>query len=117
MNRERKYQVSIRLNKQEYEAFLGGYEKSGLQTQRDYILAMCLRGYIVKVDTSGLNRVAEELNRIGVNINQVAHKVNATDALSGLELKILQKNMADIYGIIQKEFVRYKNQVVNKPIN
>lgn len=110
MNRERKHQVSVRLNEQEYKAFTDGFEKSGLQNQREFILAMCLRGYIVKVDTSGLNRVAEELNRIGVNINQIAHKVNSTGALSVPELQALQKRMNDIYGIIQKEFARYRRQ-------
>lgn len=107
-NRERTYQINIRLNEQEYEAFLDGYEKSGLKSQREFILTMCLKGYLVKVDTSGLNRVAEELNRIGVNINQIAHKVNAVGGLSGLELKILQRNMAAIYGIIQDEFIKLK---------
>lgn len=107
-NRERTYQINIRLNEQEYKAFLDGYEKSGLQSQREYILEMCLRGYLVKVDLSGLNKVAEELNRIGVNINQIAHKVNAAGGLSRLELKILQQNMATIYGIIKDEFIKYK---------
>ena len=113
-NREREKNIHICLNEQEYKAFLDGYKKSGLQTQREFILAMCLKGYIVKVDTSGLNRVAEELNKIGVNINQIAHKVNAAGAMSGSDIRILQKNMADIYDIIQKEFVKYKNQVINK---
>ncbi len=107
-NRERTYQINIRLNEQEYKAFLEGYERSGLQNQREYILAMCLRGYLVRVDTSGLNRVAEELNRIGVNINQIAHRVNAANGMSGQELKILQQNMAAIYSIIQKEFIKYR---------
>lgn len=116
-HRERIRQISIRLNDQEYEAFMESYQKSGLQNQRNFILTMCLRGYIVKVDTSGLNRVAEELNRIGVNINQIAHKVNTTGSLSTLELRNLQMYMADVYKIIKKEFSRYKNQAVNRPID
>lgn len=116
-NREREINIHIRFSGEEYKAFLDGYEKSGMRTQREFILAMCLRGYIVKVDTSGLNRVAEELNRIGVNINQIAHKVNSTSALSAPELRVLQKGMNDIYGIIQKEFARYRNQAVNKPMS
>lgn len=107
-NRERNHDIHFRLNEQEYQAFLDGYEKSGLKNQREYILAMCLNGYLVRVDTSGLNGVAEELNRIGVNINQIAHKVNATGGLSSQELKILQRNMAAIYSIIQDEFIKLK---------
>lgn len=109
--RERRHQINIRLNDQEYEAFVESYKKSGMQNQRDYVLAMCLKGYLVHVDTSGLNKVAEELNRIGVNINQIAHKVNATDTLSVRELKVLQKTMLDICSIVQKEFIKYKNPV------
>jgi len=96
-NRERNRRIHIRFNEQEYQAFMEYYKKSGLQTQRDFILAMCLNGYLVKVDTSGLNRVAEEINRIGVNINQIAHRVNSTDALSITGMIMLQNNMADLY--------------------
>lgn len=110
-NRERKHDIHIRLSEQEYNAFSDNYKRSGMQTKRAFILAMCLKGYIVKVDTSGLNKVAEELNKIGVNINQIAHKVNATDALSVRELKVLQKTMLDICSIVQKEFIKYKNPV------
>lgn len=108
-NRERKHQISIRLNDQEYEAFMESCQKSGLQTQRDFILSMCLRGYIIKIDTTGLNSVTQELHRIGVNINQIAHKVNTTGSLTTLELRNLQMHMADIYKIVKKEFTRYKN--------
>lgn len=107
--RERDHDIHIRLNDQEYNAFLDCYKRSGMQTKRDFILAMCLKGYIMRVDTSGLNKVAEELNRIGVNINQIAHKVNSVNALSTLDIKVLQKNMAVIFSIIQKEFIKYKN--------
>ena len=109
-NRERNRRIHIRFNEQEYQAFMEYYKKSGLQTQRDFILAMCLNGYLVKVDTSGLNRVAEEINRIGVNINQIAHRVNSTDALSITGMIMLQNNMADLYSIIRKEFARYGKQ-------
>lgn len=109
-NRERNHDIHIRLNVQEYEAFMESYKKSGMQNQRDFILTMCLKGYVVCVDTSGLNKVAEELNRIGVNINQIAHKVNSTDTLSAPEVKVLKKRMDDIFGIIQKEFTKYKRK-------
>lgn len=108
-HRERRRQISIRLNDQEYETFMDSYKKSGLQNQRDYILSMCLKGYVVRVDTSGLYKVAEELNKIGVNINQIAHKVNSSGVLQALELKDLQKSMTNVCGIIQKEFIKYKN--------
>lgn len=112
-HRERMHQINIRLNDQEYETFMESYKKSSLQSQREFILTMCLKGYLVRVDTSGLNKVAEELNKIGVNINQIAHKVNSTGALPALELKNLQQSMADICGIIQKEFIKYKNSMRN----
>jgi hypothetical protein len=51
--------------------------------------------------------MAEEINRIGVNINQIVHRVNSTDALSITGMIMPQNNMADLYSIIRKEFVRY----------
>lgn len=96
------------MDEDEYNAIEKLYLESGEVSKRDFIVRMLLKGYIVRVDLSGLNRVAEELNRIGVNINQIAHRVNSDNTLTSSELKALQQNMYDINYIIQREFLKYR---------
>lgn len=69
-----------------------------------YIQIMAVRGKIIKFDLKELDFMEEliklrtELNKIGVNINQVAHKVNITS-------KVYQADMNYLKGV----FDRYKN--------
>lgn len=106
--RTKNRQIKIRVDENEYNAIEKLYLESGEASKRDFFVRMLLKGYIVRVDLSGLNRVAEELNRIGVNINQIAHRVNSDNTLTSSELKALQQNMYDINYIIQREFLKYR---------
>lgn len=69
-----------------------------------YIQIMAVRGKIVKFDLKELDFMEEliklrtELNKIGININQVTHKVNITN-------KVYQADMNCLKGIVDK----YKN--------
>ena len=43
-----------------------------------YLRKMAIDGYIVNTDTTPLKKHYEEMHKIGVNINQIAKKVNST---------------------------------------
>ena len=43
-----------------------------------YLRKMAIDGYIVNTDTTPLKKQYEEMHKIGVNINQIAKKVNST---------------------------------------
>jgi alpha/beta superfamily hydrolase len=43
-----------------------------------YLRKMAIDGYIIAVDNSELKAVAAEMQKIGVNINQIARRVNST---------------------------------------
>ena len=105
-NRDKPY--LFRVDDAEYEAIEKLFIESGESSKRDFFVKMILKGYIVRVDLSGLISVAEELNKIGVNINQIAHKVNSNNEIGKQDLKKLQQNMYDINYIIQREFIKYR---------
>ena len=46
-----------------------------------YLRKMAIDGYIVNTDTTPLKKQYEEMHKIGVNINQIAKKVNTTGDL------------------------------------
>ena len=48
---------------------------------RDSLRKMAIDGYIVNTDTTPLKKQYEEMHKIGVNINQIAKKVNTTGDL------------------------------------
>jgi hypothetical protein len=52
---------------------------------------------VIRVDLSEFQPLADEVNRIGVNINQIAKTVNATGTIFGDDMQHV-KEMMDDYG-------------------
>lgn len=77
-NLERQKQIKFRVNDREYELIKQKFELSGATSMRVYLTRMALYGYLVEVDLSELNQFSMELNRIGVNLNQITKKAHQT---------------------------------------
>jgi hypothetical protein len=56
-----------------------------------YLRKMAIDGYIIDVDTAPMKEVYEEMHKIGVNINQIAKKVNTTEELEPGEMEELKE--------------------------
>ena len=50
--------------------------KKNVSLSGAYLRKMAIDGYIVNTDTTPLKKQYEEMHKIGVNINQIAKKVN-----------------------------------------
>lgn len=81
-------------------------EESGMKVGT-YIQTMAVHGQVIKCDFNN-NKVSQQLleihtdlNRIGNNINQVAHKVNTTN-------KVYQADM----NMMQKQFDKFKEHYI-----
>ena len=68
----------------------------------NYIKRMAFKGYIIEYDLNTLNDFIYELNKIGVNINQIAKRVNETGSIHTGEMEAIQEDMAQIWKGIRK---------------
>lgn len=75
-DRLRTKQINIRLTDAEYQ-YLHDKAKSCELTMSDYIRKIIGDGIIVKYESFDIKELSNELNKIGVNINQIAHHINA----------------------------------------
>ncbi len=75
--RLRNKRVEIRATEYEYEQIMRQFKASGKNTLREFIIESAINGCIINVDYKELKQLAYEVNRIGNNINQVAHKINS----------------------------------------
>ena len=66
-----------------------------------YLRKMAIDGYIVNTDTTPLKNQFEEMHKIGVNINQIAKKVNTTGDLYPEEMKKLKEMVNKIWHILR----------------
>ena len=66
-----------------------------------YLRKMAIDGYIVNTDTTPLKKQYEEMHKIGVNINQIAKKVNTTGDLYPEEMQELKEMVKELWRILR----------------
>ena len=66
-----------------------------------YLRKMAIDGYIVNTDTIPLKKQYEEMHKIGVNINQIAKKVNSTGDLYPEEKQELKEMVKELWRILR----------------
>lgn len=78
-NRLRDKAISLRMTGFERDIIMHNYEVSGQKSFQEFVIKVLTDGYVVNIDTSGLQNYTYEINKIGVNLNQIAHRVNMLD--------------------------------------
>lgn len=97
---KKKYPVKTRLKKSDYEKVK--HEMTLLNMKESDFF----REKLLSDMPSSFHKIPPgmiiELNRIGVNINQIAKKINATDFLSRTDSDRLQKTLGELADILRK---------------
>lgn len=71
--------------------------KAEMTNQSEYLREMSVYGKVVNFDLSELRPICNELNRIGVNLNQIARIANTTGAIYRNDLADLMDKFNAIY--------------------
>ena len=58
---------------------------------------MKIDGYIVRKDTSDIRAQTAELQKIGVNINQIVRRINSTGAVYAQDVEDIKGALAQIW--------------------
>lgn len=72
-------QISFRVSSFEHAIIMNNYKNSGASSFRDFAVNVLSDGFLLQINTSDLHDYAYEINKIGININQITHKVNMLD--------------------------------------
>lgn len=88
----------------EYEQIINKMKASGKTSLREFLIDAAINGYLIKVDYSDMRNLAYEINKIGVNINQIAHKVNSKDAVSKTDMDEIKDKIDIIWNLIKAKF-------------
>ena len=112
--RKRMIQKKIRLTEEEARFISTKVAESGMTNFNSFARIMLIMGEVKILNFEELRELRKEINRIGVNINQVAKKVNEDDQASLNELSQileLQKHLKDtVSQFIQKQENQTKEQ-------
>lgn len=102
--RVRDKQMNIRVTEYERQLIQERVEKSGASSLTEYVLDTTLDGYVINVDYSEIKALAYEINKIGTNINQIAHRVNSNDAVAKSDIKEVQDKVDLIWKMLRAKF-------------
>ena len=112
--RKRSVQKLIRLTEEENRFISTKVAESGMPNFNTFARILLIMGEVKILNFEELRELRKEINRIGVNINQVAKKVNEDDQVSLNKLSQileLQKHLKDtISQFIQKQENQTKGQ-------
>ena len=105
--RKRMIQKKIRLTEEEARFISTKVLESGMTNFNAFARIMLIMGEVKILNFEELRELRKEINRIGVNVNQIAKKVNEDDQASLTELSQileLQKHLKDtVRQFIQKQ--------------
>ena len=76
-NRKRKFVLRVPVTPEERALIQQKMAQLGTKNFSAYARKMLIDGYIVHIDTGPVRAQTAELQKIGVNINQIARKANA----------------------------------------
>ncbi len=105
INRKRDERLTIRMTKSEKEFLFRQKEKSQCPTLIEFFLKLALNSEINVIDTKPLFEIAAELNKIGININQIAKIANSTGTVPPEKIKFM-RNEIDRMSFMVDDIIR-----------
>lgn len=96
-NKTRTHRIEFILSDTEYEMLQDRMRRCNITNMSKYLRLMAINGCIIVPDYTAIKERNYELNKIGVNINQIAKKVNETGQISASEINTLKELMDEIW--------------------
>ena len=98
---KRKVQIKFRVTEAERDLI---YEKMRLLNTNNlaaYMRKISIDGYIINVDYSDLKVVCAEMQKIGVNFNQIAKRVNSTTRIYEQDFDDMKREIDEIWQLLR----------------
>ena len=94
---KRTVQIKFRVTEAEKDLI---YEKMRLLHTNNlaaYMRKIAIDGYIINTDNSEIKAMTAEIQKIGVNINQIARRVNATSRIYEQDIEEIKGALGEIW--------------------
>ena len=62
-----------------------------------YLRKIAIDGYIIQVDHTDIKAMTAEIQKIGVNVNQIARRVNSTGTVYAQDMEDIKGALAEIW--------------------
>lgn len=93
--RKRKVQIKFRVTEEERALIEEKMKLIPTRNMAAYLRKMAIDGYVIQVDHSDIKAMTAEIQKIGININQIARRANATG-------NVYQEDIEEIKGVLNE---------------
>ena len=99
--RKRDIMIRFRVTEAEQQMILEKMSLLGTNNLAAYLRKISIDGYIINTDNSDLKAIAAEMQKIGVNINQIARQVNSTTRIYEQDFIEMQEKIDKIWHLLR----------------
>lgn len=110
--RVREVQINFRCSEAERQAIEERFQISGEKDFSVFLRKMIMNGYIINVDYKDLKGLIFEINKIGTNINQIAHHVNSEHIIFQKDIAHIQKDLDMIWQLLRSKLLHVENNII-----
>ena len=96
-NRKRKFVLRVPVTPGERALIQEKMAQLGTKNFSAYARKMLIDGYIIHMDTSDIRAQTAELQKIGVNVNQIARRINSTGTVYAQDVEDIKGALAQIW--------------------
>ncbi len=95
--RKRTVQIKFRVTEEERALIERKMQLVPTRNMEAYLRKMAIDGYIIQIDHSDIKAMTAEIQKIGVNVNQIARRVNATGSVYEQDIAEIKGALAEIW--------------------
>ncbi|MBC1227602.1 MobC family plasmid mobilization relaxosome protein [Listeria booriae] len=110
VNRTRETQLKFRVNEEEKNFIDIKMKEANISNREAYLRKMAIDGAIITSNFEETKKLIFELNKIGTNINQIAHIANSNADIGTEDIQELKEMMKQIWqlqrsGLLEKHSI------------
>lgn len=95
--RKRTVQIKFRVTEEERALIEQKMKLVPTRNMEAYLRKMAIDGYIIQIDHADIKAMTAEIQKMGVNINQIARRANATGSVYQEDIEEIKGVLAEIW--------------------
>lgn len=107
-NRKRNVQIIIRVTEEERALIEEKMQQIPTLNLSAYARKMLIDGYIITLDLQEVKGHTAQLQKIGVNINQIAKRINETGQIYADDMDEMERVMEEVWRLERRLLLQFK---------
>ncbi len=107
-NRKRNVQIIIRVTEEERALIEEKMQQIPTLNLSAYARKMLIDGYIITLDLQEVKGHTAQLQKIGVNVNQIAKRINETEQIYADDMDEIKRVMEEVWRLERRLLLQFK---------